>query len=249
MAQGLNLKQAEGDPQIDQMRYFALGSLNASSSVFYWINEQMEMADVELTGSCRQTFHLYEHQMKACDPLNIARLAHSKKRVSKLSDDYGLAPEAEYERYRTYLSQNRVSDVLDFLFWDAGLPFAGLGIIKHPNEAPFDQNTGKQAALMQNYIEYNLSSHPRLRLQRLNFRLSKRYGLTKREIEIAQLISVGMTNRDLADELGIGLGTVKTHIMHLFVKLGIENRASLPARIEQIAVDGSFPSTMVDRVM
>ncbi len=237
MAQTLQLGQTDGDPQIDMMRYFALGSLSASSSVFYWIDESQEMAGVELTGTCRQTFHLYQHQMKAYDPLNIARLAKSKKRVSRLSDDYGLAPQAEYERYRSYLKQSSISDVLDFLFWDAGLPFAGLGIIKHPNEPSFDQDTHRQAVLMQSYIEYNLLSHPRLRQQRLNSRLSNKYGLTKREIEIAQLITVGLTNRDLADELGIGLGTVKTHIMRVFVKIGIENRTSLPARIEQITAE------------
>jgi DNA-binding CsgD family transcriptional regulator len=239
MANGWHHKQAEGDPQIDQMRYFALGSLSASSSVFYWIDEQMEMADVELTGNCRQTFHLYERQMKAYDPLNIARLVNSQKRVSKLSDDFGLAPEAQYERYSNHLKQNRVSDVLDFLFWDSGVPFAGLGIIKHPDEAPFDADTHRQAALMQNYMEYNLSSHPRLKLQRLNFRLSNSYGLTKREIEIAKLISLGMTNQNVVDELAIGLSTVKTHLMHIFVKLGIENRGSLPARIDHIAADAS----------
>jgi hypothetical protein len=162
------------------MRYFALGSLNASSSVFYWIDDQMEMSGVELTGNCRQTFHLYEQQMKAFDPLNIVRLAGSKCRVCKLSDDYGLAPTAQYERYRNYLKQNRISDVLDFLFWDSGLPFAGLGIIKHPNDEPFDGGTRGQAELMQNYFEYNLASHLRLKRQRLNFRLSKRYGLPKR---------------------------------------------------------------------
>lgn len=241
MVQGSQLNNGSGDSQVDQMRSFALGSLNASSSVFYWIDDRMEMSGVELTGNCRQTFHLYEKQMKAFDPLNIVRLAGSNRRVSQLSDDYGLAPVSEYEHYRAYLKENRISDVLDFLFWDADMPFAGLGIIKHPGDDPFDDDTREQARLMQSYFEFNLSSHPRLRRQRLNVRLRKRYGLTKREIEITDLISLGMTNKDLAEQMAIGLGTVKTHVMRVFLKLGIENRSSLPARMDQIAAGEYAP--------
>jgi hypothetical protein len=38
----------------------------------------------------------------------------------------------------------------------------------------------------------------------------------------------------VCEELGIGLGTVKTHIMRIFAKLCIENRTSLAGRIQQI---------------
>lgn len=48
--------------------------------------------------------------------------------------------------------------------------------------------------------------------------------LTAREIEILQELASGATNRDLARVLFISEATVKTHLVHIYGKLGVENR-------------------------
>lgn len=48
--------------------------------------------------------------------------------------------------------------------------------------------------------------------------------LTERELEILALIARGHSNRQIADDLFISVGTVKGHINHIFSKLGVENR-------------------------
>ena len=48
--------------------------------------------------------------------------------------------------------------------------------------------------------------------------------LTEREVQILQLLSLGLSNPAVADQLVISLATVKTHIRHIFEKLGVENR-------------------------
>jgi DNA-binding CsgD family transcriptional regulator len=48
--------------------------------------------------------------------------------------------------------------------------------------------------------------------------------LSPRERDIVQLIGRGHTNREIAANLGMGLRTVKTHIEHLFRKLGVSHR-------------------------
>ena len=53
--------------------------------------------------------------------------------------------------------------------------------------------------------------------------------LTKRELEVVQLVGVGLANRAIADKLGLSEGTVKVHLHHIYQKLGIVNRASLAA--------------------
>jgi hypothetical protein len=81
MRQDRSIDHGGSNAQIASMRKFALEALSASSSVFYWIDESMEMADWELTGSCRRSFPQYRHYMKDYDPLNIPRLVKSGKRV------------------------------------------------------------------------------------------------------------------------------------------------------------------------
>ncbi len=225
---------ARPDAQVEELHRFALGALRASSSVFYWIDECAEMADVQLTGTCRSSFQRYADQMKAYDPLSVPRLVSSGKRVSTLRHDHMLAPPSDYERYRGYLHESGVVDVLDFVFWDGDMPFAGLGIIKTPGDPPFCEKSIAFASSMQPYMEFNLAAHPRLRRQRLAWRLSAAYGLTRREIEIAELVCEGLTNQDIREQLGIGVGTVKTHLIRIFQKLGTENRASLVGRIGHV---------------
>ena len=51
--------------------------------------------------------------------------------------------------------------------------------------------------------------------------------LTKREKEIAHYISLGNTNRNIADRLFLSADTVHTHRKNIFKKLEVHNIASL----------------------
>jgi DNA-binding NarL/FixJ family response regulator len=49
--------------------------------------------------------------------------------------------------------------------------------------------------------------------------------LTAREREVLALIASGLTNDEIAEELVVTPGTVKTHVNHIFFKLDLRNRA------------------------
>jgi DNA-binding NarL/FixJ family response regulator len=51
--------------------------------------------------------------------------------------------------------------------------------------------------------------------------------LTERELEVARAVARGLSNADIATELYMSVGTVKTHIGHLFDKLGLDNRVQV----------------------
>ncbi len=51
-------------------------------------------------------------------------------------------------------------------------------------------------------------------------------GLTAREDEVLGLIRAGFTNREIADRLFVSEATVKTHINHVFAKIGARDRAA-----------------------
>jgi DNA-binding NarL/FixJ family response regulator len=48
--------------------------------------------------------------------------------------------------------------------------------------------------------------------------------LTAREREVLELISAGLTNEEIAAELVVTAGTVKTHVNHIYFKLDVRNR-------------------------
>lgn len=47
---------------------------------------------------------------------------------------------------------------------------------------------------------------------------------TPREMEVLKLIGEGKSNQDIADELYIGIKTVKTHVSNVLSKLGVDDR-------------------------
>jgi DNA-binding NarL/FixJ family response regulator len=50
--------------------------------------------------------------------------------------------------------------------------------------------------------------------------------LTDRERQVLALIGHGHTNAEIARDLGVGEGTVKTHVNHIFTKLDLRDRAA-----------------------
>ena len=48
--------------------------------------------------------------------------------------------------------------------------------------------------------------------------------LTPREMEVLELMSLGKTNRDIANEFVISVGTTKNHVEHIIAKLGVSDR-------------------------
>ena len=54
-------------------------------------------------------------------------------------------------------------------------------------------------------------------------------GLSPREVEVLRLVAQGLTNRAIANALGIAEKTATNHLTHIFNKIGVDNRAGATA--------------------
>ncbi|WP_238014350.1 response regulator transcription factor [Dactylosporangium sp. AC04546] len=52
-------------------------------------------------------------------------------------------------------------------------------------------------------------------------------GVTNREREVLTLVARGLSNGEIAGQLHLGVGTVRTHVAHLLAKFGARDRAQL----------------------
>lgn len=70
---------------------------------------------------------------------------------------------------------------------------------------------------------------------------AKELVLTSREIQILRMLEMGLTNRDIAEQLRIAVHTVKNHVHSLLTKLGVSTRAQAAARARAVLRPGGLP--------
>jgi DNA-binding response OmpR family regulator len=64
--------------------------------------------------------------------------------------------------------------------------------------------------------------------------LRQHFGLTQRESEVLLWIAKGKSNRDIGEILGLSARTVNKHLEQIYVKLGVENRASAAVKAAHV---------------
>ena len=60
---------------------------------------------------------------------------------------------------------------------------------------------------------------------------ARRYGLSPREAEVAELVLRGYANPQIASVLGIAPTTTKRHLTRIFDKIGVDSRTQLVSRL------------------
>lgn len=62
--------------------------------------------------------------------------------------------------------------------------------------------------------------------------------LSRREREVLALLVTGLTNKEIAHQLSISLGTVKDHVHHILAKTGLPGRSAVIAAYLRQEYDG-----------
>jgi DNA-binding NarL/FixJ family response regulator len=60
-----------------------------------------------------------------------------------------------------------------------------------------------------------------------------RWKLTARQMQVLDLVARGLINASIAETLAIRVGTVEFHLAKIFDKAGVDNRATLIARLQR----------------
>ena len=74
------------------------------------------------------------------------------------------------------------------------------------------------------------------RARSLNNRVGPLETLTPRELEVLELMKLGRTNRQIAQDLVISLGTAKNHVEHIIAKLEVSDRTQAVVRALELGI-------------
>lgn len=138
---------------------------------------------------------------------------------------------------RLYLEQNRRKEALAEL--EVALPYYER--MRWPGSITIEGST--IVPLLQLAVEQDIQAHFATQLLGLlgQHKISKPLfvpltgqTLTRREVEVLELITAGATNRDIAGQLVISLSTVKAHVSHILQKLDVSNRTEATTRAREL---------------
>jgi NarL family two-component system response regulator LiaR len=64
----------------------------------------------------------------------------------------------------------------------------------------------------------------------------ERLGISRRELEVLELMSLGLSNQEIAEKLFVSLNTVKTHTSKLFEKLDVKRRTQATEKAKRLGL-------------
>jgi DNA-binding NarL/FixJ family response regulator len=128
-------------------------------------------------------------------------------------------PSRDSRRYRDFLQRYGVVDVVEILAHRAGQPQAAISLLRTADQGAFTAAQLTQLTALQALLQMAVAN-----MQPCEDALA---GLTPKERQIALLLRQGASNKQLALELGVGLPTIKTHLINLFRKTGVASRTEL----------------------
>jgi NarL family two-component system response regulator LiaR len=70
----------------------------------------------------------------------------------------------------------------------------------------------------------------------LNEKAVASFDISRRELEVLELVAMGKSNREIAAELFVSLSTVKTHMANLFFKLDVTRRTQAVNKAKQLGL-------------
>ena len=236
---GRTAMTAPSDPRSDRLisatLTFLRRTLKVSGAMFYWIDPTLETSNDAIIDMPGDLVDRYRAEMRLFDPLLVSRLVKSGTKVGLLDREAShIAPE-DFARYRAFLASYDVVDNIDLLFFADGVAYAGVSLARRSGEPPLPEDAETLEAI-RDYLEFTLQTHARLRAMRLKDRLAGEAGLTKREIDVVELICAGASNQDIAELLGLRLQTVKSYVREIFQKMGCDSRVALVARVTRLQV-------------
>lgn len=202
------------------------GLVRPSATVFYSVGTDNEPSGFELFGLAETMHRAYLQRYCTLDPLHPSYCARQTHSVLTLT---GALPEPARDRsiyWKRFLQPHQVVDVMEVLLRDNARTVAAFSLLRMAPAEAFNADELSRARAVQPLLEAALVSLLR-RERPMRAHTGGLPALTHREQQIARRVRNGMSNKQIASDLALAQPTVKTHLLHMFRKLGVSSRTEL----------------------
>lgn len=190
--------------------------------------EENNSAFINVSDSAKQsyidTFYEIDYVKNITSP--------SKTTVFRDTDEIEYTVRSKTKIYREFLSPNNMEFGCGIVFVKKGRILGVLNLFRNIGFCDFTDRELQILEVLKEHITniiYSLKKNSLTVDGRKNLNLDNlaSYDLSKREIEIIELMLEGLSNQEIGDTLVISISTVKKHVYNIFTKLGINSRMQL----------------------
>lgn len=197
---------------------------------YAWRNAACTFSDTIFLNMAPDNLHAYEHYFQFRDP--ITPLLQRRRAPTFVTE---VMPQRELMRtefFNDFLARDGLHHGVNLYAHARGINIGDMRIWRGKRREAFDQTTLLVLAIVQPAFTAALQraamQAPPGDTDPLVTRPSPApKALSEREQAITQCICRGLCDKQIAQELGIGFSTVRTHLARIFDKLGVRSRTQL----------------------
>ena len=184
-----------------------------------------------------ENLRTYESHYQFCDP--ITPILQRRRRATAVGEIISRPHLENTEFFNDFLARDGLHFGMNYYAYTGGLNIGDLRIWRARNREDFTRREVRIldaigpafTNAMRTALAREGHEHGVLAVMEALDRVPARAGLTQREKEIAMAALLGKSDREIADEYGIAYTTVRTHLGHVFEKLGVSGRNQLFRRL------------------
>jgi DNA-binding CsgD family transcriptional regulator len=184
---------------------------------YVWDSEKRRFGQALILNMDPDNIRRYDDWYQFRDPITF--LLRDRRRATLVDEIIARDALEGTEFYNDFLSRDGLHHGVNMFVFDEGRDLGDLRIWRARGRPEFGE---RETALLDTLEPF---------LRRALRRGGRAQGLTARENDVALLVARGCTDRDIARILGIGFGTVRTHLSNAMAKRGCANRAELAAAV------------------
>ncbi|NIB43649.1 helix-turn-helix transcriptional regulator [Pseudomaricurvus alkylphenolicus] len=207
------------------------GLLPLTSSAFYLVDPNMHHKGIVLHGIEQEMDQAYRLHYKDLDPAHPARYQKRKENLVCLENIMSTSTLHNTVYYQEFLKPRNIEHVTDLFFRQEDRIIAVLTMLRDASLPAFSPEELQTLTVTQRFLEYAINTVylPERASQRAT--ITDRFELTDRELDVLEWVIAGAENKVIARELEVGLATVKTHLNHIYAKVGVSSRTQLLSRV------------------
>ncbi len=204
---------------------------------YVWDEAGGEFCDRAAVNMSDENLGSYEEYFQYHDP--ITPVLQRRRAATAVSE---IMPRSRFERtefFNDFLARDGLHYGVNYYAYSNGINIGDLRIWRGRHREDF----GRRELAILDAIGPAFTNAMRLALMGETFAIANRNllsavdtaaaeaGLTRRESEICAAVLRGLSDKQIAEQFGISFTTVRTHLQHIFKKLGVSSRTQLPNRV------------------